>query len=76
VFGDRLGDPTADGIDEAVQGAENGLTRDQIRDLFSRHRSASELDAALALLEAVGRIVSEPEVTGGRPATRYRASAS
>jgi len=70
VFGDRLGDQVADAIVEALDA--KGLTRDELRDVFSRHRTAAELDNALALLLAAGRITEETEVTGGRPATRYR----
>lgn len=73
VFGERLGDPTADAILEALeQTSESGLTRDELRDVFARHRSSAELDIALGLLLAGGRISEEKVETGGRPATRYR----
>lgn len=71
VFGDRLGDPVADAIDEALAEAADGLTRDDIRRLFSGHRNAAELDNALATLVGLSRITVEQEPTGGRPARRY-----
>ena len=72
VFGDALGDPVADAIVDALRGASDGLTRNELRDLFSRHRSAAELDVALAKLKTLDRVVGTAEKTGGRPAIRYR----
>lgn len=73
VFGNRMGDPIADTIVQALADAGDlGLTRDDIRRLFSGHRSSAELDLALERLERAGLVVSKPEATGGRPATRYR----
>jgi hypothetical protein len=73
VFGERLGDRDADLIlDELARAAGQWVTRTQLRDLFSRHRSAAELDGALAALERTGLIESERQSTGGRPALRYR----
>lgn len=72
VFGDRLGDPIADQIVDALhESAEHGLTRDELRKTFSNHKSAAELDRALALLLELGKIVARVEPTGGRPVTRY-----
>jgi hypothetical protein len=76
IFGDRLGDPTADTILDALdQAGETGLTRDELRDVFSRHRTRGELDSALRLLLDAGWITEAIEETGGRPATRYRLAA-
>ena len=73
LFGDRLGDPVADAIvEELATAGEAGRTRSELRDLFGRNRTAAELDLALGVLEDQGRITSESEKTGGRPATRYR----
>jgi hypothetical protein len=72
LFGDRLGDPTADAIlAELRQVAPAGRTRNELRDLFGRHRRADELDRALGALEDGGQVRRETEQTGGRPATRY-----
>jgi hypothetical protein len=71
IFGDRVGNPTADAILAALREDEDGLTRDQIRNLFARHRSREEIDLALGQLAALGAIECEKRATGGRPETRY-----
>jgi hypothetical protein len=72
LFGDRTGDPTADAIlAELRQVAPAGRTRNELRDLFGRHRRADELDRALGTLEDAAKVRREVEKTGGRPATRY-----
>jgi hypothetical protein len=73
IFGDATGDPVADRIMAALQDTEEGMTRNEIRDLFSRHKSAGEIGQALALLEKLGRIRSEPQSTRGRPVERWYA---
>ena len=66
IFGDASGDPVADAIYEAI--VQNGvLTRTQIRDLFGRHESSSQIDQALQLLGRRGRVRVERRETGGRP---------
>jgi Protein of unknown function (DUF3987) len=73
VFGDRLGDPVADAIVDALeQAGDGGLTREEVRDVFSRHRSGAELDVAFDHLLAAGRVRIETEPIGGRPVTRIR----
>jgi len=71
VFGDRTGNPVADRIMEALRDHPDGMTTEEIRDLFSRHRTA-EKDGALEMLLRLGRIVREKLPTGGRPTTIYR----
>jgi len=56
VFGDTLGDPVADDIWQAIKNASEGLTRAEIRDLFSRNKSAKAISAGLATLERAGRL--------------------
>jgi hypothetical protein len=73
VFGNRLGNQTADRIlDGVVAAAKGGLSRDEIRSLFSGHRSREELDLAIGQLLAINLIEEERRETGGRPETRYR----
>ena len=71
IFGETLGDPVADDIWQAVKGSGEGLTRAQIRDLFSRNKSAKVINAGLATLERAGRLRRADEPANpakGRPA--------
>jgi hypothetical protein len=72
LFGDSTGDPVADEIHRALASAQDGLTRKEIRDLFSRNRSKEELDRALATLERFG-LARRLEDSGGpgRPIERW-----
>ena len=75
VFGDTLGDPVADDIWQAMASCPHGLTREQIRDLFSRNKSAKVIAVALATLERAGRVCRDVQLSGkdgGRPAEVYR----
>ena len=74
IFGDALGDPVADEILRALAGAAQGLTRNELRDLFSRHVGAGRLTTALEYLASVGRAICSSEPTGGRPSERWRIS--
>ena len=70
IFGDRLGDATADTIFAAIKATDRGaLTRTEIRDLFGRNRSTAEISRALDLLAEYGKACRSevrPE-GGGRP---------
>ncbi len=73
IFGDATGDPTADRILEGLKAnPEGGLSRTEIRDLFSRHKGDDEIGRALTMLQNCGRIVCEKVSTGGRPSERWR----
>ncbi len=52
LFGSCAGDSVADRILEALQAADNGLTRKQIRDLFHGHLGSSSIDQALEKLRS------------------------
>jgi Protein of unknown function (DUF3987) len=71
IFGDATGDPVADKIMEALKEKPKGLTRNEIRDLFARHRSSTRIDQALNHLQELGRVRSESQATGGRPVERW-----
>lgn len=73
IFGDALGDPIADEILRALCASPEGLTRNEIGDLFSRHRRKGEIGRALAQLLASGLATSEKEPTAGRPIERWLA---
>jgi hypothetical protein len=54
IFGDALGDPTADAILRGLRNAPEGLDRTSISSLFSRHASAAEISRALSVLQEHG----------------------
>lgn len=70
VFGDRTGDVVADRILDELASKEE-LTRDEVVNLFNRHRT-DEVDRAVSMLERIGRILKESRATKGRPVTLYR----
>jgi hypothetical protein len=72
IWGDVLGDPTADEILRVLRAAgAPGLTRLDIQNHFGRHKPATELDRAIGKLAESGLIKFRTEETGGRPVTRY-----
>jgi hypothetical protein len=71
IFGDRTGNEVADKILVALRGATGGMTRDELMNLFGRHRKSGEIDEALGLLLTAKLAHSRGEKTGGRPATRW-----
>jgi hypothetical protein len=74
VFGDTLGDATADTLLTELRQQPGGLNRRQIFDLFRRNISARDLDRALRILHRAGLARSETRPTGGRPATVWKAA--
>lgn len=72
IFGQATGDRTADVILDALSEAgEQGLTKTQLSDLFSRKKQAAEINRALTLLQERGLINSRKEHTEGRSSLRY-----
>ena len=67
IFGDSLGDPVADDILVALRRNAGGMTRTDISNLFGRHRTSDQINAALAMLLELGRAKSETKQTVGRP---------
>jgi hypothetical protein len=65
IFGDRLGDPTADSIRQML--ATSPLTRSEISAGLGRHVRAAAIDHALHLLLIRGIAFVRHEETGGRP---------
>jgi hypothetical protein len=78
IFGDVLGDPTADEILRCLKGQSSGLTRTDIRNLFQRNKNKAEIDRALkALLEGGFARVTVEETKGNiRGTERWRAMGS
>jgi predicted transcriptional regulator len=54
VFGDALGDTTADEIIRELRQAPAGLTRNEIREHFNRNKSSAEIGRALGVLLEYG----------------------
>jgi hypothetical protein len=73
LFGACVGDPVPDRILEALQAAENGLSRTQISGLFHGHVSSSSIDQALEELGSLGIATSRFLPSGGRPTTLWSA---
>lgn len=70
IFGASLGDPVADEIVHFLRGGPK--TRTELRDLFGRHRSGTQIGRALTLLKDLGRAQCEEIETGGRPAETWK----
>ncbi|MGH2870406.1 MAG: DUF3987 domain-containing protein, partial [Solirubrobacteraceae bacterium] len=69
IFGDSLGDPTADDIWTLAKDRPDGISRTEVRDLFSRNKKTREIDRALGALEDAGRLHRQAHTDGrGRPA--------
>jgi hypothetical protein len=71
IFGQRLGDPIADELLNALRKHPRGMTRTEIRDWFGRHRKAHEIDRGLTLLARRGLARQEESQSGGRPIERW-----
>ena len=72
VWGEALGDATADEILRELRASPDGLTRWAVANHFSRNKPAAELDRAIGVLTERGLIKSEREDSGGRPSVRLR----
>jgi hypothetical protein len=72
IFGDSLGDPTADEIWTLAKECPGGITRTEVANLFSRNKKAREIDRALAMLVDAGRLQRHTDCPiHGRPAERW-----
>jgi hypothetical protein len=72
IFGDAMGDPTADMILNALRAATEGLTRSEVSALFSGNTKASEIERALRVLSGAGLARFEKEKSGqGRSPERW-----
>jgi hypothetical protein len=75
IFGDKLGNPDADAILNALRREREGMTRTAIRDLFLRNLSAARIERALDMLTRAGKVRCESRKANeaGRPAEVWRA---
>jgi hypothetical protein len=79
IFGDKLGDPTADELLRALRAAPAGLTRTDMTAHFDRNKSSAEIGRALGALSRQGLArMATPDRTGerGRPSQRWTAVGS
>jgi hypothetical protein len=75
IFGDTLGNPTADAILHALRQSPEGLTRTDISSVLGRNARQAEVDHALRLLADQSLAVMTRETDKpGRPVERWRAS--
>lgn len=72
IFGERIGDPTADRILHFLAEAGGLLTRSEIRKRLSNHIKNPDLNSAVELLADSHRVLRETKETGGRPAEIVR----
>lgn len=73
IFGDATGDPIADEILEALRQSTQ-LSRNDLRDVFSRHINSGRLARALTDLLIAGKVERfKDSDTGGRPREVWRA---
>jgi hypothetical protein len=72
IFGQTLGDPVADCILEALQAAQDGLTRTEIYNLFGRHQRSENIQQAIGELLRRSFIAVETIETGGRPTEKLK----
>jgi hypothetical protein len=66
IFGDAIGDPVADSILASLKASPDGMTRTEVSDLFGRHKTKAQIDAALDLLLERGLVGRRNETTDGR----------
>jgi hypothetical protein len=74
IFGDSFGDFVVDLILRRLRRNAKGLTRTEIREIFSRNRSETEISNALRVLEEYSLATCVREETGGRPSERWFAA--
>jgi len=76
IFGDALGDTSADEILRELRSRPDGMTRNEIREHFQRHKSSAEIARALGVLQEYGlvRMVrSREQEENIRPTERWHA---
>jgi hypothetical protein len=74
IFGEALGDATADEILRALRERPEGMTRTEIREYFARNKPSAEIERALRALQEHGRARARREhAEQGRPAERWYA---
>jgi hypothetical protein len=74
IFGDALGDATADEILRELRNHPEGLARNDIREHFGRNKLSAEIGRALSVLQEHGLArVEHEQAEQGRPTERWYA---
>ncbi len=73
IFGDSLGDPTADEVLHLLRSNAGEITRNEITDHFNRNKSRAEIERALTVLQSHGLARVERRKTEGRSAEIWKA---
>jgi hypothetical protein len=73
VFAGQLGNEIADAILSALRCTPAGLTRTEVSNLFSRHKTTAQIEAALGFLGEHGYARCEHQPTNGAPIERWLA---
>jgi hypothetical protein len=71
IFGDRLGNPIADTILDALKRTPAGLTRREISGVLGHNKKSAEITTALELLQRGELARFQEEKTGGAKAERW-----
>ncbi len=66
IFQDRIGDPLANAIIDALKEKPEGIDRTGISNIFGKNKSSSQITESLNVLEGSGRIKKEMQSTNGR----------
>jgi len=72
IFGEAIGDPTADAIMELLRSRPEGVSRTNLSEHFSHNKKKAELDAAISLAQSNGLLRIEKQTTAGRPTEMLR----
>ncbi len=73
IFGDTMGDPTADAILILLRRTPDGITRTELFQHFQKHKKSEEIGRALHVIQKAGKASSTREETAGRPTERWYA---
>ncbi|WP_454063772.1 DUF3987 domain-containing protein [Candidatus Nitrospira salsa] len=71
IFGQRMHDPIAEKIWLQLREQPDGMTRSQIRDLFSRNKKTKGIQGSLSNLLKQGKVRMEMRTTNGRSEERW-----
>jgi hypothetical protein len=71
LFGEAIGDKTADKLDALLKGYPTGLTKTEINDLLGGHYKSPEIDRGLGLLAKYGRAKFTETKTRGRTEQKW-----